>query len=145
MKCKGSPEKVSLFIDGMLDPPDQKAMAAHLEECPACKEIKDDYVHISGMLKQAYAREDMSGMDVRFNVMARLYGGKRTWRRSALAASMVLLLAGGFFVGSVTGRATIISKAEMLRDVMERDDLRKTGYYESNVENVRVRYEEIGF
>ncbi len=145
MRCNGKPEKISLFIDDMLDARQQKAMVEHLKECETCSGIRDDYEMIRCMLKKSYGEKDKSEPDMAYDVMARLYGGRKTFRRTLIAASMVILLAGGFFLGSYAGKPMVASNEDILRDVLESENMRKAGYIESNVENIRVRYEEVGF
>ncbi len=52
-ECSGQEETVFLFLDGELSPLEHAAFAAHLQGCPACQALVDEWAHFSASLATA--------------------------------------------------------------------------------------------
>ena len=143
MTCKGQPEKVSLYLDEMMGREEKNSFRAHLARCPVCRSIFDEYRMIRAMIRDVH---DKSPSDMWFRVLNRLYSRRQRVKTAVFAASMVALLGAGFFLGNNNGRALVASREEILREALEKENLKRIPVYSgTNVEDIRVRYEEVNF
>ncbi|GEM_PF-574775 len=69
-ECQGQEEMVFLFLDGELSPLEHAAFAAHLQGCPACQALVDQWAHFSASL--AVAEELPPPPELAEGVMARI-------------------------------------------------------------------------
>jgi len=143
MTGKGQPEKVSRYLDEMMGREEKNSCRAHLERCPVCRSIFDEYRMIRAMIRDVH---DKSPSDMGFRVLNRLYSRRQRVKTAVFAASMVALLGAGFFLGNNNGRALVASREEILREALEKENLKRIPVYSgTNVEDIRVRYEEVNF
>lgn len=143
MICKGQPEKVSLYLDEMMEGEEKKSFRMHLDRCPICRRLLEEYRMIRAMIRDAH---DNTPSDMGFKVLNRLYVRRQRTKTAIFAASMVALLGAGFFLGNNSGRAIVASREEILREALEKENLKRIPVYSgSNVEDIRVRYEEVNF
>jgi len=143
MICKGQPEKVSLYLDEMMGHEEKISFRAHLEKCPVCRNILKEYRTIRAMIRDAHVT---TPSDMGFKILNRLYARRQRVKTAVFAASMVALLGAGFFLGSNSGRSIVASREEILREALEKENLKRIPVYSGmNVEDIRVRYEEVNF
>src|SRR2546422_8567171 len=82
--CREFLEKVDAFVDGALEPPETRAVEAHLVACAACRGERDS----RASLKRALAALRLPPSPRRFT-MADLRPARR-WRWTAAAAAVVV-------------------------------------------------------
>jgi anti-sigma factor RsiW len=91
------PEALSRHLDGELSPEEARAVVAHMEECPACRDTRAALRRLDALCREVYPRTS-------FRVPAqpaRRSRGSRAYL--AAAAVLLLLLAGGLVYGYATG------------------------------------------
>ncbi len=112
MRCKKARKFISLAMDGRLEGAAGKALAAHLDGCPACREWQQEQSWLLDLVRTP--RVLAPGRDFHANVMARIAASsgrppvfdlsRLRFRPVVMRAAMVLLLvvsaAMGFFLGA---------------------------------------------
>jgi anti-sigma factor RsiW len=113
MTCQQFEELVSARLDGELSGDEEKILQAHLEICPACRQLAADLDAVRGELHKGHAAE-MSPGTQRAILKATIAGAWRTVpgyylipRRVLWATAAVIILAG---VSLVTGVLPIKKK-----------------------------------
>ncbi|HDS02216.1 MAG TPA: hypothetical protein ENN72_00725 [Firmicutes bacterium] len=143
MTCNGQPEKVSLYLDGIMENSEKRSFEQHLKQCSVCRSLLRDYRHIGALLQEAHGK---GPAEMGFKVMSRLYARRQRTKTALFAASMVILLGAGFVLGNNSGRALVASRDEILKEALERGKTDRIPVYSgANVEDIRVRYEEVNF
>ena len=146
MVCKGKPYQISLYLDNMLSEKEKYALEEHLKECARCREILEEY----RLLKSVLNRDGFTvSVDIEYSVMDKITRNKRLIVKIGVAASMLFFLGTGVFIGShMTGGINVAknSNAKLLEDVKAREKHNKDVYnFNKNIENIKVRYEEVSF
>lgn len=100
--CQQSSEALSDYVDGLLAPDDQAALAQHLGTCDSCRGLVDDLARI----KEAAGALGPIAPPAHIwnNIQASLPSAKRQARTQwmGLAAALVLVTAGAYFFTRLT-------------------------------------------
>lgn len=110
MMCQGNPELVSAFIDGELSDQEAAKVAKHIENCPACGRLRDEYILI-GQLVAGEETQVPEGFAAA--VMGKISTNKAAQRKrrirrySALAAVCAIVIVTGAALGVFNGRLGI--------------------------------------
>lgn len=92
MSCESHREVLSAMLDGEADPSEVEACLRHLESCPACERYRDE-LDASRALLLEWPQESLGPVSRR---------GMSPYPRLAAAATVLLALGLGFFVGRTT-------------------------------------------
>lgn len=100
MNCSEFEDKISLYMDGELPGDERESVKNHLESCPACKKVYDEFKSIDGLIVNIpkASPEKISAQDL-------LNRGKAdgmtlplfSFPRLALAGAFIILLVLGIF------------------------------------------------
>jgi anti-sigma factor RsiW len=95
--CQQSSESLSDYVDGLLEPAEQSALAAHLGACDECRGLVDDLVRLKTAARAL--GPIVPPAHIWENIQASLPSAKRQARAQwlALAAALVLVTAGAYF------------------------------------------------
>jgi anti-sigma factor RsiW len=96
-------EILSALIDGELLPNERRFVHEHLQECAACREVADEFMHIHGMvgeLPRLVAPESTVSKALRppTPIATRLLGGKKKFVAGGLAFGAIGITVAGLFV-----------------------------------------------
>ncbi len=138
MECKGKSRLISLYVDNMLKKDAKNALEAHIDTCSACKETLHSYTVMRDMIRHVY-REDP--IDVRSRVLKTILIPKKVMRGFFTVAAMLLLVVGGYFMGSY-------HHVNQPIPIVKIDDVHVTDSAQissNTAETVKVRYENVSF
>ena len=120
MQCRDAREVVSAFIDDELAGEAQRLAVAHLEGCPACKKLADDYRSIRAQVASGYTNPPSDLADkIRKRIAAEEADAWRSRSKPRMLQAAALLLACGL---SALASWYLTERAES-RDRLERDIL----------------------
>lgn len=91
MKCQHAARNMSAYLDGRLETADRRSMALHLEECPHCASLADEYHKVRQSLRSMPVVTPPSDLTTRLRIVASRerirIATRRSWR--AVAAGWV--------------------------------------------------------
>ncbi len=101
MNCNEFEDKISLYMDGELCGDERESVENHLESCPACKKVYDEFKSIDGLIynipqisPEKINAHDFIGKDETRGVILPVFN----FRRLALAGAFLILMALGLFM-----------------------------------------------
>ena len=115
MRCSKADRLISLAFDGMLDSDTQRALDAHVANCPRCRTASEQLALLTGQLDSVEAHEPQWGfaerLSARMDADEKSELGMRGWvRRLHLAGVGVALIGFGLGIAASSG-LTVSSNA----------------------------------
>lgn len=108
MSCDRMESRILPYVDGRLKASEQRAVEAHIAECPACRVRVNEFRAVSGLLDELPQIEPSGAFDARVRARIAAEPVKQSWwawlapsPRVAFAASLLLLAT--VWVGSRPG------------------------------------------
>lgn len=139
MECRGKSRLIGLYIDDMLPNETKQALERHIDTCSVCNDILSSYTLMRDVMRHLY-REDP--VNVKPRVLHAVMMPRKIMKGMFTAAAMLLLLIGGYFVGSYQP----LQRTPAITHQENEDVYKESAQISSNTsENVKVRYENVSF